>query len=397
VRALLVAEAVSMTGSQMTWLALPWFVLSTTDSATRMGLVVTAEFVSVAVFGIPGGALAARIGARRTLLVTNAAVGPLMLSIPLLHWAGLLSFPLLLAIVFVSGAFWAPYFAAQRAALPELLGEDEALVGEANAFLQATQRGTLLLGPVLAGALIGAIGAPSVLIVDAATFLFAFVTIAVLVPPARRVGQPQAAGGVLAGLRHVAYDPFLRGWTVAIAVGDAAWQALFAALPFYAFTHYDENAKLAGVLLACFGVAAVAGNVLSFRVRQRVDSLLLLAVGGLAQALPLWLLVAAGPAWIVALALLLAGLANGIVNPSLHALLTLRLPPAIRTQGLSAILTADMLLAPAGYLVAGVVLQHRGVTPIFIAVPLVQTIAMGTRAVTALRERALVASTSAGS
>jgi hypothetical protein len=144
-------------------------------------------------------------------------------------------------------------------------------------------------------------------------------------------------------------------------------------------------------------VAAVAGNVLSFRVRQRVDSLLLLALGGLAQALPLWLLVAAGPAWIVALPLLLAGLANGIVNPSLHALLTLRLPPAIRTQGLSAILTADMLLAPAGYLVAGVVLQQRGVTPIFIAVPLVQTIAMGTRAVTALRERALVASTSAGS
>jgi MFS family permease len=397
VRALLVAETVSMTGSQMTWLALPWFVLSTTGSATRMGLVVTAEFVSVALFGIPGGAVAARIGARRTLLVTNAAVGPLMLSIPLLHWAGLLSFPLLLAIVFVSGAFWAPYFAAQRAALPELLGEDEGLVGEANAFLQATQRVTLLLGPILAGALIGAIGATSVLIVDAATFLFAFVTIAVFVPPARRTERPEADGGVLGGLRHVARDPFLRGWTVSIAVGDAAWQALFAALPFYAFTHYDENAKLAGVLLACFGVGAVTGNVLSFRIRRRVDSLRLLAVGGMAQALPLWLLVAAGPAWIVALALLLAGLANGVVNPSLHALLTLRLPPAIRTQGLSAIMTADVLLAPAGYLVAGLVLQHRGVTPVFIAVALVQTISMGARAVSALRERTLVASTSAGS
>lgn len=158
VRALLAAEVVSMTGSQMSALALPWFVLATSGSATRMGIVVTAELVSVAVFGIPGGHVAGRIGPRRSLLLTNALAGPLIVSVPLLHWAGWLSFPLLVGITFAFGIFWAPYFAAQRAALPELLGEDEALVGEANAFLQASQRVTLLLGPVLAGALIGVLG-----------------------------------------------------------------------------------------------------------------------------------------------------------------------------------------------------------------------------------------------
>ena len=126
------------------------------------------------------------------------------------------------------------------------------------------------------------------------------------------------------------------------------------------------------------------------RLRKRIDTYALIGFGVLGQALPLWLLVAAGPAWIVALALLLAGFANGIVNPSLHAMLTMRLPPAIRTQGLSAILTADMLLAPVGYLAAGVVLQHWGVGPIFLAVPLVQTLAMGGRAVSMLRDRGRV-------
>jgi MFS family permease len=123
------------------------------------------------------------------------------------------------------------------------------------------------------------------------------------------------------------------------------------------------------------------------RLRQRVDTALLIAFGVVAQALPLWLLVAAGPAWVVAVALLLSGLANGIVNPSLHAMLTMRVPPALRTQGLSAILTADMLLAPVGYLLAGFVLQHWGVGPIFLVVPLVQTLAMGGRAASMLRER----------
>ena len=40
--ALLVAEVVSTTGSEMTWLALPWFVLRSTGSATRMTLAVLA-------------------------------------------------------------------------------------------------------------------------------------------------------------------------------------------------------------------------------------------------------------------------------------------------------------------------------------------------------------------
>jgi transcription initiation factor TFIIIB Brf1 subunit/transcription initiation factor TFIIB len=48
----------------------------------------------------------------------------------------------------------------------------------------------------------------------------------------------------------------------------------------------------------------------------------LIAVFVLVQAAPLWLLVGAGPAGWIAAALLLAGLANGIANPSLHAFLT---------------------------------------------------------------------------
>ena len=388
VRALLVAEVVSMTGSQMTGLALPWFVLSTTGSATKMGFVVAAELASVAIFGIPAGGVAGRLGARRSILVANACAGPAILSIPLLHWTGLLSFPLLLAISFGQGVLWAPYFAAQRAALPELLGEDDALVGEANAFLQTSQRLTLLLGPVLAGALIGAVGAPAVLVVDAATFLFAFVAIAAFVPaPDRPAEIAEDARGLLAGLRFVARDPFLRQWAVMMAVGDAAWQALFASLPFYAFTRYHHDATVAGVLLACFGVSCVVGNVLSFRIRPRVDPLLLIGFGVIGQALPLWLLVAAGPAWFVGAALLLSGLANGIVNPSLHALLTMRLPAALRTQGLSAILALDITLAPVGYLGAGVVLGRYGVTPVFVAVPLVQTLAMGARAFSSLQQR----------
>ena len=387
--AVLVAETVSTTGSQMTWLALPWFVLATTGSAVQMGIVLAAEAAGVALCGIPGGAVSARLGARRTMLVVNAAAAPLILSVPLLHWAGVLSFGLLVAIVFVLGGLWSPYFAAQRVVLPEILGEDEARVSDANALLQAATRVTMVLGPVLAGVLIGVIGAPSVLIVDAVTFAFALTAIALFVPAAARPAETEESRGVLVGLRYLACDRLLRAWTLTIAVGDAAWNALFAAIPFYAFTQYDGNPRVAGLLLGCFGVSAVVGNVLSFRIRPRVEPRLLIAVGVLAQAAPLWLLAAAGPAWVVALALLLAGLANGIVNPSLHAMLTLALPPAVRAQALTAFISVNQLASPAGFLGAGFVLAHYGLGPIFLAVPVIQTLAMGGRAVATLRDRRL--------
>src|SRR5438105_11749397 len=88
-RALLVAEVVSTTGSMMTWLALPWFVLATTGSASRMGLVLAAEALGLALCGLPGGHYAARLGGRRTMVLVNAIAGPAILLVPLLHWAGL--------------------------------------------------------------------------------------------------------------------------------------------------------------------------------------------------------------------------------------------------------------------------------------------------------------------
>ena len=69
--ALVAAEVISATGSQMTALALPWFVLTTTGSPSRMALVVAAEELPWALLGIPAGTAAARLGLRRTLVICN--------------------------------------------------------------------------------------------------------------------------------------------------------------------------------------------------------------------------------------------------------------------------------------------------------------------------------------
>lgn len=387
VLALLAAETLSMTGSQMRWLALPWFVLVTTGSAARMSLVLAASSAGVALLGIPGGAVLERLGARRTMLVSDGARAALVVAIPLLHWAGLLSLPLLLALSFALGALAAPYFAAQRVLVPALVGESEEAVSEANVFLQAANRLTMLAGPALAGVLVAAVGALHVLLVTAALHLLAFVALALFlrVEVAPRDEERHRA---LAGLRYLVREPLLRTWTAAILAGDAAFTAIFLAVPVLAFVAFGADPRVAGWLIASFGVGALAGNALAYRAVRRVDGLLLVAAVILFQALPLWALTLPVSAGALGAALAAAGLANGVVNPSLHSIVTLRPPARLRPKVMTAMLTGSMLAAPLALLAAGPALDAFGPRPVLAVAVAVQTLAAVAVALSALQARA---------
>jgi MFS family permease len=384
-RALLVSEIVSTTGAQMTWVALPWFVLTTSGSATRMSVVLAAEAVGLAVLGLVGLRLLNRVGARRTMLVCDAARGPLMLVIPVLHWTGSLSFGVLVAVAFAVGALTAPYFAAERIIIPELIGEDERVVSRATALFQGARRTTLLLGPPIAGVLIGLIGAPSVLVVDAATYVVAVTLIGLFVPPTPPVEAGGEDRGLRAGLRWVAREPLVRAWRFALIVGDAAWQAIFMAIPVLVVVRYGEDPRIVGALVAAVGLGALVGNAIAYRLLERIDGLHLIARIALAQALPLWLLVFEIPAWAAVAAIGMSGLANGLINPSLHAIVTLRIPPALRPTVMTSLMTLHGLAMPIGILGAGPLLDAFGVGPVFAACAAVQTLMMAAVALAARR------------
>jgi predicted MFS family arabinose efflux permease len=351
--ALLAAEVLSTTGSMMTWLALPWFVLVTTGSAKQMTFVIAAEAGGFAVFGIPSGSVLERLGAQRTMRVCDAVRAPLMLLVPVLHWTGELSLPTLATIAFVLGAASTPYMAAQRVVVAEILDEDETSVQRANALLQGATRITMLGGPALGGILIAAVGSPVVLVIDAASYVVAFGLVTALVPVARAAPEKDGSDrqGALAGVRYLMRDSLLRGWAAAIVVGDASFSVLFVAIPVLVYAHYGANPRLAGMFLASWGIGAVSGNVISYR-SDRVGGLRQAAPLVLLQATPLSAVAAPVPAAAVAGALALSGLANGLVNPTLHSMLTLRPPAVVRAKALTAMSTASSLGTPLALAVA---------------------------------------------
>jgi predicted MFS family arabinose efflux permease len=316
----------------------------------------------------------------------DAARAPLMLLVPVLHWTGDLTLPVLLALTFVLGAASAPYAAAQRVVVAEILDEDEASVERANALLQGATRITMLCGPALAGILIATVGAPIVLVVDAASYVVAFVLVTLFVPAARAVREEvtEDGRGLLAGVRYLLHDSLLRGWTTAIVVGDASFSVLFVAIPVLVFAHYGADPRLAGAFLASWGVGAVAGNIVAYR-SERIGGLRQAVPLVLVQAAPLWALAAPVPAAAVAGALALSGIANGLVNPTVHAFITLRPPPAVRAKALTATMTASTLGTPIALAVAAPAFAAYGSRHVAAVAAAGQMVAMSYAALVTLR------------
>jgi len=384
--ALVAAQMISGLGSRMTFLALPWFVLATTGSAAKMGVVLAVEMAPVALLGIPSGAVIARLGALRAMQLCDLARVPLMGSLPVLHATGLLSFPLLLAIVFGIGCFLAPYFAAQRVVLAELVGdEDPATLAQANAVVEGGNTITSLLGPALAGVLIALIGPTNLLYVDAATFLLSFLTLTLLVPRRPPVAQTDASRGLFAGLRFFRRDPLLWRMGSTLVCINFFGAALSISLPVLAYVEYGQSSRLAGLFFAAFGGGALVGTVLAMRLLPRFQPLRLAAVAIMALVLPIWLLGLELPAWAVLLVLFCSAVPQPLVNAPIVSLITTRSPEALRPKVMTALMTMAMLAGPLGILGAGPLLEEVGPRSVFLVIAAGLTVFAGFFAWVAVR------------
>jgi MFS family permease len=367
---LIAAELVSLTGSSMTFVALPWFVLATTGSTAKMGWVLAAEMLPIAVFGIPAGSLIARLGAKTTMLVSDAFRGPLLLIIPILHWTGHLSFAALLGTTFAIGVFAAPYFASSRSVVPEVAGEDERAVTQVQAVLSGAQQITQIAGPVLAGVLIAATSPAWVLVVDGCTYVFSFLTIASVVRAGRRIEQTALSRGVLAGIKFLMRDSLLGPLLISACVINFVAQGIILGVQAVAYFRYDASGHVVGFLFGAFGVGALLGALTAQQLAKKADLLKMSAVGIVAMPLPLFLLALHMP-WGLALEVVAAfGFFAPIVNAPIIGILTMRTPKELRPKVMTSVMTVATLAGPFGFLAAGYVLRHVSLATFFVGLPL---------------------------
>jgi MFS family permease len=374
---LLAANVVSIAGSMLTVVAIPWFVLETTGSPARAGLTAFAATLPVVLAALLGGPLIDRLGLAVSSVASDSVCAAAVAGVPLLHMTGHLSYGALLALVAVSGLFHAPGETAREVLMPRLAERAGTTIARASSAYESASRGARMLGAPLAGVLIAAIGAADVLLVDAATFAVSAVLIGLGVRDGARpagaeaLAEPDRGPGGFARYRaelREGYAFLLRArllFAVVVMVMvtnalDQAWSSVL--LPVDARERLGGSVSV-GVVSGTFAAAALTGSLLYGVVGQRFPQRALYIGGFLVCGFPRTAVGAFVPGLApMVVTCVLCGLAAGVLNPIIGTEMVRLVPERLRSRVFGAVTSGVLVAVPMGGLLGGYVVQYAGLT-----------------------------------
>jgi predicted MFS family arabinose efflux permease len=224
----------------------------------------------------------------------------------------------------------------------------------ANAFDSSGHVIATLLAAPLAGSLVGLVGGEWALAAAGALFLAAAVVMLRLPEPA---SLPQADGSVLLnawrGLQYVVRNPTLRGLAVTLSTFNIGSGLLVIALPVLVLDHLHGGPTTVGLLWGAMGagglIAALAAGRMSTlgRERQMLVATTVLSCAAIA-VLPF-----AGSIAVVAVAVILLGVANGPFDIAMFTLRQRRTDPAWFGRAFAVSMSVNYVGTPIGSALAG--------------------------------------------
>src|SRR6187551_3546990 len=165
------AETISQFGSQVTGLALPLVaVLVIEASAFEVSALFVIEFLPFILFAIPAGVWVDRLKRKPILVISDIGRAALLASIPIAYAFDVLTLWQLYVVAFFVGICTVFFDVSYQSYLPSLVAREQLVDG--NSKLEVSRSVAQVGGPGLAGALIGIIGAPVAVLLDAISFLF---------------------------------------------------------------------------------------------------------------------------------------------------------------------------------------------------------------------------------
>jgi MFS family permease len=345
----------SNVGTWMQNVVLGAFALKLTKSPVFVGIVGFAQLGPMLLLSLLSGALADMMDRRRLILL--AQTEQLLASIALAvvaahHHPSKLGIVLCVLFVGIGNAVNAP---AWSALLPSLV-ERRHLSGAIS--LNSTQmNGARIIGPAIGGVLYHSFSASAVFGVNAATYLFAIVTVLLIrSPPFERVGEDRGPITRIAeGIAVVRADPVLRRVLVTIVVFSFLCLPFLGQMPTIASDnlHIDVKSLQYGLLYACFGIGAMTGALAigTFLSRQDLRRVAQLGLAGFsALLLTFGLLSDVGPAYPVVAML---GFVYFAAVTSLSTVLQERVDDNVRGRVLSLWQMGFGGVVPLGVLAAG--------------------------------------------
>lgn len=364
-------QLISLVGTWMQTIAQAWLVLLLTHDPFWLGVVAAVQFVPVLVLGLFGGILADILPKRRMLVGTQATLMVLALIMAVLSWSGIVEVWHVLILAFALGVVNAVDMPTRQSFVMELVGRED--VANAVGLNAAMFNAARIVGPAVAGLVIGIAGVTICFLVNGLSFVAAIAGLLAMREADLHTGvslaRPHSVGEVGAhmgeGLRYVRRTPVVLLAVVVVGLVATTGMNFNVLMPAMANEVLLVGASGYGFLMSAMGFGSLLAALGIAYLHQPRLSVLLAG----AFALGALEMVFAGVRFFPLALLAVFGAGTGAIamTATANAAIQLAVPDALRGRVMSVYTTVFAGSTPVGGLFAGWLASSFG-TPTAFAV-----------------------------
>ncbi len=259
-RLFLTGQIISTIGTWMQSVAMPWLALQLTHSGLLVGLVLAVQFTPVLLGSQFGGIVADRYRKRTVLLATQSAFTIPSFALFLLSSSGHAMYWEVLVAAAVTGTINAFDVPARQSFVVEMVGKQDLL--NAIALNSSVFNGAAVVGPSVAGVIIGAAGVPVCFLANSVSYLGAVAALLLMrnLPVVVHEQRDQLWRHHLAeGAAYVVREPVVGLLLIDVAVFSLFAMNRLTLIPLFADQVLHAGASGFGFLMATMGLGALVG------------------------------------------------------------------------------------------------------------------------------------------
>jgi MFS family permease len=353
-----VGACISNTGNWTENAAQSWAVASQTAGSPHQGLFVEilqfADFCPVLLLALVAGVIADRVNRKAWIILLQSVACALGAGLAVAAFLGRATPWVVIVFTFLEGIVWALNGPVFQAVIPSLVPREQ--LDRALALNSVQFNMARLCGPMLAAAIIGAVGIAGAFTFNTFTFLPLLFALLFAIPSAPAAPRPRTVSitaDIREGLKFVWTSPGTRRLTIMGVTFMFLAAPLQGLLPVFAQSVLKGGPALFGLMLSAIGLGSILGAfalsfIPSYYPRHHLIPLSMCVFAGIGllfsfsttPALSLAILVASGTFWLLSL------------NPS-NTANQLLATDANRGRVLSSMLLAQQGGMPLGHLCAG--------------------------------------------
>ena len=350
----LAGQMCALIGYWMQNIAQSWLLYRMTGSATLLGVLGFASSLPILVLAPFAGLWADRCNLHRTMFATQILEMLQAVVLAALALAGVIAPWHIVTLAMLLGVLVAVELPVRHAYLLELLGSKEDLPNAVAVTSMMANTGRLI-GPALAGVMIGWIGEAGCFALNALSFTAVIVTFLMIrvTPSVRPPSHPPLWRGLREGLAYAWRSLPIRLLLMLLALAALFATSYMTLMPVLVREVFGGGAEMMGFLIGAAGCGAVAGT-LYLAARKNVRGLVrLMTYASFGAGVALMLLAWSKVVWIALPLLVVIGFGILVTSVSVNMILQTIVEDDKRGRVMSLYTAAFLGMTPFGSLAAG--------------------------------------------